>query len=213
MDARIREMNESAAAAAGKGKAKHVTTAYYFDHYATAEDLDVVVEERDFIAAQRELVPSVSASELAHYERVRATFEGQRSADAAAAGNGVQPQASTLPNGGGGVPRLAARFLTASGGQSAAAGAVGSGATGDGTGKGKGKESSVGKGKEIAVGKGKSKAVTPPVAGDESDYADEDEDGIRGARDMGKGKGKGKGKAVDGDWFEHHSDGDDDGLY
>lgn len=52
-----------------------MTVAYYFDHLATADDVEVVVEEEDFVAAYRELVPSVSAKELEHYDRVRQTFE------------------------------------------------------------------------------------------------------------------------------------------
>ncbi|KAI9788807.1 MAG: peroxisomal assembly protein [Candelina submexicana] len=52
-----------------------VTTAYFFDHLATKEDSEVTVTEGDFYAAQRELVGSVSARELKHYERVRRTFE------------------------------------------------------------------------------------------------------------------------------------------
>ena len=36
-----------------------VTTAYYFDHYATQEDLAVMVTEEDFFAAKRELTGSV----------------------------------------------------------------------------------------------------------------------------------------------------------
>ena len=36
-----------------------VTTAHYFDHLATPEDIAVMVTEEDFAAAQRELVPSV----------------------------------------------------------------------------------------------------------------------------------------------------------
>lgn len=35
-----------------------------------------MVMEEDFIAAHNELVPSVSADELRHYETVRKTFEG-----------------------------------------------------------------------------------------------------------------------------------------
>lgn len=35
-----------------------------------------MVTEEDFIEAHRELVPSVSADELKHYERVRKAFEG-----------------------------------------------------------------------------------------------------------------------------------------
>ncbi|KAL5450680.1 peroxisomal assembly protein [Paraphaeosphaeria minitans] len=53
-----------------------ITTAYFFDHLATEEDTAVMVMENDFIEAHKELVPSVSADELQHYERVRKTFEG-----------------------------------------------------------------------------------------------------------------------------------------
>ncbi|KFY01209.1 hypothetical protein O988_02860 [Pseudogymnoascus sp. VKM F-3808] len=52
-----------------------VTTAYFFDHYAKPSDVAVVVTEEDFVAAQQELVPSVSAKELEHYTKVRAQFE------------------------------------------------------------------------------------------------------------------------------------------
>jgi len=52
-----------------------VSTAYFFDHYATKEDTDVVVTEEDFILAENELVPSVSVGELEHYGKVRGMFE------------------------------------------------------------------------------------------------------------------------------------------
>ncbi|CAK7219329.1 peroxisomal assembly protein [Sporothrix bragantina] len=70
VDAKIEAM-------ASSGK-KPMSTAYYFDHYATPEDVAVLVTEEDFLEANRELVPSISAGELAHYERVRATFEGKK---------------------------------------------------------------------------------------------------------------------------------------
>lgn len=53
-----------------------ISVAYFFDHFATDTDTSVVVAEEDFMAAERELVPSVSADELGHYERVRQEFEG-----------------------------------------------------------------------------------------------------------------------------------------
>lgn len=64
-----------------------VTTAYFFDHYAKPADVAVVVTEDDFMAAQQELVPSVSAKELEHYTKVRAQFEavGEGSAGSGAA--------------------------------------------------------------------------------------------------------------------------------
>ena len=65
---------------------KHaVTIAGFFDHHATASDLEVQVEEQDFELARKELTPSVSYEELKHYERVRDQFEGGAKKD--------QPQA------------------------------------------------------------------------------------------------------------------------
>ena len=52
-----------------------VPTARFFDHYATKEDIAVMVTEDDFLEAQRELVGSVSAKELEHYHRVQQSFE------------------------------------------------------------------------------------------------------------------------------------------
>ncbi|KAK7922933.1 peroxin-6 [Apiospora marii] len=72
VDAKIRAINADPAT-------KHpISTANYFDHHATPEDIAVMVSEQDFLDADRELIPSVSAGELQHYERVRATFEGAR---------------------------------------------------------------------------------------------------------------------------------------
>jgi peroxin-6 len=55
---------------------KTITIAYFFDHLATEDDTAVLVTERDFLDAHKELVPSVSADELAHYDGVRQQFEG-----------------------------------------------------------------------------------------------------------------------------------------
>ncbi|KAI7871610.1 P-loop containing nucleoside triphosphate hydrolase protein [Spinellus fusiger] len=52
-----------------------MTAQYYLSHLATPEDIVVQVEEVDFIKALEELVPSVSATELAHYSKVREKFE------------------------------------------------------------------------------------------------------------------------------------------
>lgn len=73
VDAKIRTLN------ANRPEAAHpISTANFFDHHATPEDIAVMVTEKDFLDANRELIPSVSAGELAHYEHVRATFEGGR---------------------------------------------------------------------------------------------------------------------------------------
>ncbi|KAI8070405.1 P-loop containing nucleoside triphosphate hydrolase protein [Gongronella butleri] len=52
-----------------------MTAQYFLSHLAQPEDIVVQVEEVDFIKALDELIPSVSATELAHYSRVREKFE------------------------------------------------------------------------------------------------------------------------------------------
>ncbi|RUP43521.1 P-loop containing nucleoside triphosphate hydrolase protein, partial [Jimgerdemannia flammicorona] len=53
-----------------------LTSQYYLSHLATSEDVAVEVTEEDFDRARRELIPSVSESELGHYRKVRERFEG-----------------------------------------------------------------------------------------------------------------------------------------
>jgi peroxin-6 len=73
-----------------------ISIAYFFDHLATDEDTAVMVTEQDFIAAHQELVPSVSADELRHYQRVRATFEGSgKKEEAPTPATGITPLQST----------------------------------------------------------------------------------------------------------------------
>ena len=83
VDAKVRALNESLKSGGGAGghQQAEISTANFFDHHATADDVAVMVTEQDFLDAHRELVPSVSAGELEHYERVRATFEGGRDRD------------------------------------------------------------------------------------------------------------------------------------
>lgn len=54
-----------------------ITIRSWFEHVATDEDTHVQVTVADFEKAQNDLVPSVSADELAHYQRVRNTFEAK----------------------------------------------------------------------------------------------------------------------------------------
>ncbi|EXJ78213.1 hypothetical protein A1O3_09374 [Capronia epimyces CBS 606.96] len=60
-----------------RARGEEVSTGYFFDHFATEEDVQVVVYEEDFTAAQNELVGSVSKKELEHFERIRGMFEEQ----------------------------------------------------------------------------------------------------------------------------------------
>jgi peroxin-6 len=71
VDRKIAEINAANLAA----RRSKISTAYFFDHYASKEDVAVMVSEEDFISAERELVPSVSFKELEHYGKVRAQFE------------------------------------------------------------------------------------------------------------------------------------------
>lgn len=71
VDYKISEIN----ATNDKSGKNKISTAYFFDHFATEEDLAVTVTEEDFYAAERELIPSVSAKELENYLRVQSQFE------------------------------------------------------------------------------------------------------------------------------------------
>ncbi|KAI4242651.1 MAG: hypothetical protein LQ352_007191 [Teloschistes flavicans] len=77
-DAMLKAITRQASAVDAKIKALPngtVSHAYFFDHLATKEDVAVTVSEEDFQTARRELVGSVSARELEHYQRVRQSFE------------------------------------------------------------------------------------------------------------------------------------------
>ena len=61
-DAMLKAITRQANSVDAKIKARPgppITTAYFFDHLASAEDIKVMVTEDDFFAAQRELVGSV----------------------------------------------------------------------------------------------------------------------------------------------------------
>ena len=155
VDARIRALN------ADPARRQHpVTTAHFFDHFATPEDVAVTVTEQDFLDAHRELIPSVSAGELAHYERVRATFESQKKD-----GENDSGKESGAP----------ARLGLAGGRRGAAN-------------KGKGK-SPVGKGKGKAIALGSDdEADDGNEGGYDGEPGGEGVDGDGGVRDKGKGK-------------------------
>ncbi|KAL8754466.1 MAG: hypothetical protein Q9184_005109 [Pyrenodesmia sp. 2 TL-2023] len=77
-DAMLKAITRQASAVDEKIKALPggpVSHAYFFERLATEEDVAVCVSEEDFHAARRELVGSVSAKELDHYQRVRQSFE------------------------------------------------------------------------------------------------------------------------------------------
>ncbi|ROT39719.1 peroxisomal biogenesis factor 6 [Sodiomyces alkalinus F11] len=163
VDTKIAELNAD-------GTRRHpISTANFFDHHATPEDVAVVVTEEDFIAANNELVPSVSAGELARYETMRSGFEGAGTSDGGPGDRPTTATAGLAPAPGGGR-----RVVS------------GSGSVSSTTSKGKGK----GKGKAVARDKGKGKAL---AVDSEEEYGSDNE--ASGANGRG---GKGKGKAVAG---------------
>ncbi|SPQ18094.1 06d51eac-25c3-48a9-b3ab-337da5c8dc30 [Thermothielavioides terrestris] len=168
VDARVRALNANAADQPQHGRAP-ISTAAFFDHYATPADLAVTVTEQDFADAQRELVPSVSAGELAHYERGDGEEKEKEEEMAFAGAPPPPPQAARLG--------LAAGRRSASG---ASARSV--------SGKGKGK-ATVGGTSSGGGGRGKGKAVA--LEGfDDDDSGDDSESGRLGGSVRDKGKGK-----------------------
>ena len=177
-----------------------VSTAYFFDHFATEDDVAVMVTEADFFAAEQELVGSVSAKELEHYARVRATFEAN---DAKAVETQVHPPKIIGRNP---DPAAAnrARTLSTKGKVKAVIG------------KGKGK------------GKGKSKATLtssmtadagsdegcPPNKWNDDDDEDDSDHVIRTAylKSNGDANGNGSHEGVGGA-FEDSSKSDEEALY
>lgn len=207
VDAKIKQLNAAAAEAAADADEsgarrssrppQTISTANFFDHHATPDDIAVMVTEEDFMAAHRELIPSVSAGELAHYERVRATFEGGRGGDEVESGGvGALKRPAALPLGMG------------SGGRRAASGTGSSGT-----------RSFKGKQRATGTGKGKGKAVATGSDDDEDGYEndygveaggqDDDDDepgsGVNGSRDKGKGKAVAE--------FRDGTASDDEGMY
>jgi len=192
VDAKIKDINSRP-----ESRGTKISTANFFDHYASKEDIAVMVTEEDFLGAERELVPSVSAKELEHYKRVRAQFEKVEEK--------IENGAPQKENGNGAVvrPRPPERQPPPVPYRTNSTGSVRS------NGKGKGK----------AVvpaardkGKGKEKMREAWQDDDDADRRDEDEDGdddfyVRRNSDVHKGKGK----AVAG--FGEGSVDDDEGLY
>src|SRR5271154_6116501 len=75
-DAQLKAMTRAAEKVNGKIALypRKVSTQWWFDHVATAEDLAWQVEMVDFEGARRELVPSVSAQEQETYRRLQSQF-------------------------------------------------------------------------------------------------------------------------------------------
>ncbi|KAL1926662.1 hypothetical protein VTP01DRAFT_5557 [Rhizomucor pusillus] len=77
IDAKVKQLNEEKR----PDLPDPVTAQYYLSRLATKEEIMVQVEEIDFVKALEELVPSVSATELEHYQRVREKFEQSKDED------------------------------------------------------------------------------------------------------------------------------------
>ncbi|KAG6035717.1 peroxisomal assembly protein [Claviceps citrina] len=154
VDAKVRAIN------ADRADKPAISTAYFFDHLATREDVAVTVTEADFMAAHEELVPSVSAGELAHYERVRAAFEGSRDEAARAGGAAAVYDRSSDPASGRarmtGSARTQGRVTPSSRGKGKAVAAAAAAADTDGDDEHSGREMG---GTVNGRAKGKGKAV------------------------------------------------------
>ncbi|KAI0003309.1 P-loop containing nucleoside triphosphate hydrolase protein [Russula compacta] len=75
IDARIATLNaQQPSGASATQRPSPLTPQYYLAEMATPEEIAVVVTEDDFTAALRELVPSVSQAEMAHYAQIREGF-------------------------------------------------------------------------------------------------------------------------------------------
>lgn len=59
------------------GHAYPITPQYYLSELASSSDTDVLVSRADFEIALRELIPSVSKSEMNHYSSVQRRFAGE----------------------------------------------------------------------------------------------------------------------------------------
>ncbi|CZS89372.1 probable peroxin-6 [Rhynchosporium agropyri] len=189
VDTKIAEINTSNASS---GKSK-ISTAYFFDHYASKEDVAVMVTEEDFINAEKELVPSVSAKELEHYGMVRAQFEKVDEKEKV-----KLDESGWVDKGEGrdkdidGIPEWQRRNGGADDVQRPKS-----------NGKGKGKEKAVDR-----KGKGKAVGSWDDSEGDEETY-NEKLNGYNG-NGNGKAREKGKGKAVNMGFQDGE---DDEGLY
>lgn len=140
-----------------------ISTANFFDHHATPDDVAVMVTEQDFLDANRELIPSVSAGELAHYERVRAAFENQ---------DGKQQKSPDTP-----------KFMIDG---------VGAGGGGGSVPGSRSVSGSKGKGKAVAVSNSKGKGKAVATASDEGSDDEGEVYGGYGGSVNGRSKGKGK---------------------
>ncbi|EAQ93394.1 hypothetical protein CHGG_01629 [Chaetomium globosum CBS 148.51] len=161
-----------------------ISTAYFFDHLATPEDLAVMVTETDFLDAHRELVPSVSAGELAHYEHVRASFEGAKDKEREKEGKALADGGArlALPPGAAGAGAGGRRSTSGASARSASSKGKGRALALPYVGKGKGKAVALGSGDElegersggegVVRDKGKGKAVAPPIADGTTPFGD-----------------------------------------
>jgi peroxin-6 len=183
VDAKVRELNESRSS---DHHQQPISTAYFFDHYATPDDVAVTVTEADFLGARDELVPSVSAGELAHYEKVRAAFEGTGQKEQQGRVAESRPRIGAGAGGSGPLTRRTTSSSTTS--------------------SSKGKASSKGKGKAVA---------TARWGSDEGDEEEDEvvERPSSSGHVNGRSSNKGKGKAVAPPVFADGTGSGDDGLY
>lgn len=222
VDERVAAINAGHAAARPAKPA--ITIAQFFDYHATDSDTQVLVTQEDFVAAQRELVPSVSAEELGHYTRVKAEFEGGKDKAQSQGQQGQQGQQQKSQNqtsrGGQGqmvtssqqLEQLQQKMIEDMISRGLQDGSIAKG--------GKGRKGIEGNGG--ARGPVRTSSQSNGTSARRDDDEDDDDDLVVRTDHLainGKGKGKGKGKATAGDgrmaaaMGQFGDDAEDDDLY
>ena len=112
VDARIEAIN---ATPGPKSHPHPLTAQYYLAEMASADEIEVRVNRRDFELALHELTPSVSEQEMQHYREVQAKFSAPKKEETQDQGTDgaideeqllAAMKAAAMPNGGAGRPDL-----------------------------------------------------------------------------------------------------------
>jgi peroxin-6 len=214
VDAKVAMLNNSLSSPPRESNTPlKITPAYFFDHYATKEDIAVMVTEEDFLEAHRELIPSVSAKELEHYGKVRAQFESVPEKEGRSRSGEAKADGSAGP----GMPKFSKLQGKGKGKELNGTGITGPGA-GNGSGNGNGNAAipewqlphrPKANGRPRGKGKGKVRDWGADI-GEEDEEEDELGDGEGFMEDV-KVEGPGYGNGNNG--FAVGREEDDEGLY
>ncbi|KAN0065525.1 peroxisomal assembly protein [Thecaphora frezii] len=203
VDASIAAINATPGA---KAHPHPLTPQYYLAEMAKPDEIEVKVNRADFEAALRELVPSVSEQEMAHYREVQAKFSAPKPEAAATgakqdigAAHASMTATKVVSQAGSSLAPIQERSRI-----SASAGPA------PGSAPSQGPKTESGRPGDESLANGQGEPGTASTASDPRPPSDES-DATASAKGKGKenaqGKAKGKGKAIAGDG---DSNGDDD---